>query len=90
MRGNDRCTMPVGNGFTFCSRKAQVFYMRDDVPDGGDHQTIAAYCRQHDGGAGSARLLHVLPWEWSYRYDRGGPVGSQVTRANVARKGGQS
>lgn len=74
--------MPVGNGFRFCTRKARVFYLRDDSPDAPDGRQVAAYCAQHDSGARAA-LLKPLPWEYDTRYDR--KLGT-IERARVARK----
>lgn len=66
----DRCNMPTGNGFRFCTRKARVFYLRapgDVSPDG---LQVAGYCKQHADGGGKAALLRPLPWEYDYIYDR--------------------
>lgn len=87
MTGGDRCSMPTGNGFTFCSRRAVVFFLREPTATAPDGRQVAAYCRQHANGSGKAALLRPLPWEYDYRYDR---VNGTFEQSRVARKGGQS
>jgi hypothetical protein len=60
-----RCAMPT-KAISHCERLATRYYLdaRGDV--------IRALCTQHANGAGVARMLRPMPWEYSRVVDRNG------------------
>lgn len=63
-----QCAMPT-KAIGHCERLATRFYVADTRKGS---EVIRALCTQHANGAGVARMLRPMPWEYSRVVDRNG------------------